>query len=378
MKCSKVLLVSVVFVLVAAIAVVAPLTAAKKDKPVVQMAILLDTSGSMEGLIEQAKSQLWKIVNTMATGKRKGQSPQLEVALYEYGKSTIPKSEGHLRMIVPMSRDLDLLSDELFKLKTNGGNEFCGQVIGAAVEGLKWSPSNKDYKVIFIAGNEPFTQGTVDYRKTCKAAIENGIIVNTIFCGNEQEGIKTNWKDGADLADGQYMNIDHNKKVVHIAAPQDKDLTELGRKLNETYLAYGAAGKKKKEMQKRQDANASSVGGVAMVQRSVAKASKQYSNVGWDLVDAEKEGAVKVEELEEDALPEEMKKMSPKERKKYVEEMTVKRDKIQKKIKVLKKERDTYIAKKRKQQAQDNTLDSAMITAIKQQAGKKNYKFEKE
>ena len=378
MKCSKVLLVSVVFVLVAAIAVVVPLTAAKKDKPVVQMAILLDTSGSMEGLIEQAKSQLWKIVNTMATGKRKGQSPQLEVALYEYGKSTIPKSEGHLRMIVPMSRDLDLLSDELFKLKTNGGNEFCGQVIGAAVEGLKWSPSNKDYKVIFIAGNEPFTQGTVDYRKTCKAAIEKGIIVNTIFCGNLQEGIKTNWKDGADLADGQYMNIDHNKKVVHVAAPQDKELADLGRKLNETYLAYGTAGKKKKEMQKRQDANASSVGGVAMVQRSVAKASKQYSNVGWDLVDAEKEGAVKVEELEEEALPEEMKKMSPKERKKYVEEMTAKRDKIQKQIKVLKKERDTYVAKKRKQQAQENTLDSAMIAAIKQQAGKKNYKFEKE
>ena len=378
MKCSKIFQVSVALVVAVSIAWVAPLIAAKKDKPVVQMAILLDTSGSMEGLIEQAKSQLWKIVNTMATSKRNGQTPQLEVALYEYGKSTIPKSEGYLRMIVPMSRDLDLMSDELFKLKTNGGDEYCGQVIGAAVEGLKWSPSNKDYKVIFIAGNEPFTQGTVDYRKTCKSAIEKGIIVNTIFCGNAQEGINTNWKDGADLADGQYMNIDHNKKAVYIKAPQDQKLAELGRQLNETYLAYGKAGKKKKEMQTRQDANAASVGGVAMVQRSVAKASKQYSNVGWDLVDAEKEGAVKVEELEEDALPEEMKKMSPKERKQFVKEMTEKRDKIQQKIKTLKKERDTYISKKRKEQAQENTLDSAMISAIKQQAGKKNYKFEKE
>ena len=377
MKCSKVLRVSVVLALIAAIGLAAPLIAAK-DKPLVQMAILLDTSGSMEGLIEQAKSQLWKIVNTMATSKRNGRSPQLEVALYEYGKSTIPKSEGHLRMIVPMSRDLDLLSDELFKLKTNGGNEFCGQVIGAAVDGLKWSESAKDYKVIFIAGNEPFTQGTVDYRKTCKAAIENGIIVNTIFCGNEQEGVKTNWKDGADLADGQYMTIDHNKKVVHISAPQDKELAKLGQTLNETYIAYGTAGKKKKEMQKRQDSNAASVGGAVMVQRSVAKASKQYSNAGWDLVDADKEGAVKVEELEEEALPEEMKKMTPNERKRYVDEMQKKREKIQQKIKTLKKERDAFVAKKRKAQAQDKTLDSAMISAIKQQAGKKKFKFEEE
>lgn len=378
MKCSKIFQVSVVLVVAVSIAWVAPLIAAKKEKPVVQMAILLDTSGSMEGLIEQAKSQLWKIVNTMATSKRDGQTPQLEVALYEYGKSTIPKYEGHLRMIVPMSRDLDLLSDELFKLQTNGGEEFCGQVIGAAVEGLKWSPSNKDYKVIFIAGNEPFTQGTVDYHQSCKAAIEKGIIVNTIFCGNAQEGINTNWKDGADLADGQYMIIDQNKKVDHISAPQDKELVQLGQQLNETYIAYGKMGKEKKELQKQQDSNAFFVGEEAMAQRSVAKASESYSNVFWDVVDAEEEGFIKVEEMAVEDLPEEMKKMSPKERKQYVKKMTEKREKIQQKIKSLNKQRDRYISQKRRKQVQENTLDSAMITAIKQQAGKKNYKFEKE
>ncbi len=377
MKCSKVLRVSVILVLVVALGFVIH-ARTEKEKPLVQMAILLDTSGSMDGLIEQAKSQLWKIVNTMATGKRNGQTPQLEVALYEYGKSSIPKSEGYLRMIVPMSRDLDLLSDELFKLQTNGGDEYCGQVIGAAVEGLKWSGGKNDYKVIFIAGNEPFTQGMVDYRATCAAAIKNGIIVNTIFCGNEQEGINTKWKDGADLADGQYMTIDHNRKVVHISAPQDKELAKLGRELNETYLAYGIAGREKKEMQKRQDSNAASVGEAALVQRSVAKASKQYSNEAWDLVDAGKEGKVKVEDMDEEALPEEMKKMTGKERKQYVKEMQAKREKIQQKINSLNKERDAYVTTKRKEQSQENTLDSAMITAIKQQATKKKFKFEEE
>src|SRR3954471_9203147 len=74
-------------------------------KPQVQLAILLDTSGSMDGLIEQAKTELWSIVNALATAKQKGQRPALTVALYEYGKDSIPASEGYLRQILPLTDD---------------------------------------------------------------------------------------------------------------------------------------------------------------------------------------------------------------------------------------------------------------------------------
>jgi hypothetical protein len=348
-----------------------------QEKPLVQMAILLDTSGSMEGLIEQAKTQLWSIVNEMALAKKDGQAPQLEVALYEYGKSSIPMSEGYLRMIVPLSIDLDRISEELFKLTTNGGSEYCGKVIQSAARELRWSGNNNHYKVIFIAGNEPFTQGDVDYKAACKEAISKSIIVNTIFCGNLEEGIRTFWKDGADLADGKYMNIDHNKKIAYIDAPQDKEIAGLGKKLNETYVAYGKGGSKGKERQAAQDTNAAGVSSSVMVQRSYAKASKQYSNAAWDLVDAEKEGSVKVEELKEDELPEEMKKMSKEERKKYIEKKKKEREEIQGKINNLRKERDKYIAEKRKKMAAEDTLDAAIINAIRDQAKEKNYKFEK-
>jgi hypothetical protein len=349
----------------------------EQEKPLVQMAILLDTSGSMEGLIEQAKTQLWKIVNEMALAKKQGQSPRLEVALYEYGKSSIPASEGYLRMIVPLSADLDRISEELFKLKTNGGSEYCGKVIQSAAQELRWTGNNNYLKVIFIAGNEPFTQGGVDYKEACKQAITKGIVVNTIFCGNHDEGVRTQWKDGADRADGKYMNIDHNQKAVHISAPQDNEIIALGKKLNETYVAYGRNGVAKKERQRAQDANAAGVSGSVMVQRSYAKASKQYNNTAWDLVDAEKEGKLKVEELEEDQLPEEMKNMSKEERKKYIETKKKERAEIQKKINQLRKERDKYVAGKRKKMADENTLDQAIINAVKEQAKKKNYKFEK-
>src|SRR5689334_25304780 len=104
-----------------------PAPPAKADQaPVVQIAILLDTSGSMEGLLEQAKGQLWRIVNEFINAKQDGQRPDLEVALYEYGKSSLPSASGWIRRIVPLTNDLDKISEELFQLKTNGGDEYCG------------------------------------------------------------------------------------------------------------------------------------------------------------------------------------------------------------------------------------------------------------
>ena len=353
-----------------------PAAKESKEKPLVQLAILLDTSGSMEGLIEQAKTQLWKIVNEMALAKKSGESPRLEVALYEYGKSSIPESEGYLRMIVPLSVDLDRISEELFQLKTNGGSEYCGKVIQSAAKELQWTRSNNHLKVIFIAGNEPFTQGNVDYRNACKDAISKGIIVNTIFCGNFQEGIQTQWKDGADLADGKYMNIDQNQALVHISAPQDKEIADLGKKLNDTYVAYGKKGYEMRERQKMQDSNAATKGEAVLAQRSMAKAAPQYNNAVWDIVDAEKEGKVKVEELDEDQLPDEMKKMSKDERKKYIESKRKERATIQEKINRLRKERDKYVAVKQKEMAGENTLDAVVIKAVREQAKQKNYKFE--
>lgn len=348
-----------------------------KPKPLIQLAILLDTSNSMDGLIEQAKTQLWKIVNEMALAKQQGVSPRLEVALYEYGNDSLPAGESFLRLVVPLSEDLDRISEELFKLKTNGGSEYCGTVIQSAADALKWSKNNNDLKAIFIAGNEPFTQGQVDYKNSCKSAITSGIIVNTIFCGNYQEGVNTQWKDGADLADGKYMNIDSNQIIVQVSAPQDKEIIELGRKMNETYVAYGETGGVAKRRQREQDANAASVNDAVMAQRAMTKGSAQYANASWDLVDAEKEGKVDVEKLDEKSLPEEMKKMSKEERKQYIEKKKKERTDIQAKINRLREERDKYVAEQRKKEAGDKTLDQAMIDAIRAQAEKKNFKFEK-
>ena len=347
-------------------------------KPLVQIAILLDTSGSMEGLIEQAKSQLWRIVNEFAKAKQSGVSPEVQVALYEYGKSSLSASSGWIRQIQPLTTDLDKISEELFALRTNGGDEYCGWVIREAAKGLDWSPAPDVYKAIFIAGNEPFTQGPVNYAESCKAAITKGIIVNTIHCGDEATGINTKWKDGALLADGNYLVIDQNRAVVSIEAPQDKEIAQLGVELNKTYLAYGTAGRAGEARQKSQDANVLSLAPAsgAAVQRSVAKASANYRNTSWDLVDAAKVDSFEMEKLKAEELPAEMQKMNADERKAYVEKNSKERTELQTKINRLNREREQYVAQKMKEAAGTNTLDSVMISAIREQSAKRNFKFE--
>lgn len=349
------------------------LGAEKSNK--VQLAILLDTSGSMEGLIEQTKTQLWKIVNELARASKSGKEINLEVALLEYGKSTIPSDEGYLRIISPFTNDLDRISSELFKLETNGGDEYCGAVLRSAVRNLEWSSNNENLKIIFIAGNEPFTQGEIDYRVSCINANSRRIIVNTIYCGDYQEGTSTNWKDGADLASGRYMNIDHNQKIVHIKAPQDRELIILGKKLNSTYIGYGKMGKEKKVTQEEQDENAMFLAAEVMVERTVTKGSSQYKNSEWDLVDATSDGKVKLENLSQNELPEEMKKMTTEERDKYIKEKVKERKTIQNKINELNEIRRKYVAKKILDTDNTTTLDAVIIKTIKEQAESKDFRF---
>lgn len=352
--------------------------APKEETPLIQIALLLDTSNSMDGLINQAKAQLWKVVNEFATAKREGKRPEFQAALYEYGNDSLDAKEGYIRQILPLTTDLDKVSEELFALKTNGGSEFCGTIIERAAGALAWSASHEDLKMIFIAGNEPFTQGNVDFRKACPAVIAKGITVNTIFCGPYEEGVSTQWKEGALLADGSYMNIDQNQNIVHIDAPQDQEIARLGGALNDTYVAYGAQGAAGQARQAAQDANAVGVAPAVSAQRAVAKASANYKNVEWDLLDAVKEDAGKLEEMKDSDLPEEMRGMAAEERQAYIKRKADDREKLQTQIQKLNAERETFVAAEMKKLGEtgENTVDTAMIKAIRAQAMKKQYTFE--
>jgi len=346
-----------------------------KDQSI-QIALLLDTSNSMDGLINQAKSQLWKIVNELAAAKcTDGKRPAIKIALYEYGNDNLSSQEGYIRQVSGLTDDLDLISEKLFSLSTNGGNEFCGQVINSSLRQLSWSTSSNDLKMIFIAGNEPFTQGGIAYRTACGLAREKGVVVNTIFCGPFDEGMRTNWKDGADITGGSYMSIEQNRKTVYIPSPYDDRISTLNEKLNRTYVYYGSNGASKKELQAAQDSNAETYGQANKVERAVSKSSHAYRNSSWDLVDASKENEEIVAKAKDDELPKEMKGMSVPQRQQYVKEKAEERAAIQSEIQSLNKKRQEYIHSHTPKEESDTSLDAAMIKAIKEMAAQKSLHF---
>lgn len=343
----------------------------------IQLAILLDTSASMSGLIEQAKSRLWTVVNEFTTTIRDGRRPAFQVALYEYGKSSLAAAEGYVRQIVPLSDDLDRVSEELFALTTNGGEEYCGWVIRSATQELQWSESPDALKAIFIAGNEPFTQGPVRHDEACREAVARGITVNTIFCGPQSEGIAGHWRDGSVLADGQYLSIDHNHRLAHIATPQDAEIARLGVALNRTYVPYGKLGNANRLRQEMQDSNSVKAGSESNTLRVLCKCSHLYQNTSWDLLDALREGKVELEKLKKEDLPEALRELPIAKQRAYLDARARERQEIQEKVQSLNEARKKIVAAERKKQRNsgEETLDSAIIKCVRAQAAKKAFRF---
>ena len=357
--------------LIALVALFVPAAHAHREVPPprVQLALLLDTSNSMDGLIGQAKTQLWSIVNEFATARRDGVQPTLEVALFEYGNTGLPAEEGYIRQVVPLTTDLDQISESLFALTTNGGDEYCGQVIQEAVRRLTWSNRPRDFKAIFIAGNEPFIQGPVHYTSAAEMAAGRGVIVNTIHCGSYDDGVAGRWLDGAKLAGGSYMHIDQDRTLPPIICPQDERLMQLNVELNNTYVWYGDNAERYATRQKVQDANAASRAPQALSARIATKAGGMYRQADKDLVDAFAADEKALSKLKEDHLPETMRTMTEQERVAYVKGHAARRAGLQREIQSLSAERAKYVAKVRAEQVEagETTLGEAINATIRDQ-----------
>ena len=352
-----------------------------KNSSKIQAAILLDVSNSMDGLIEQAKAQLWTMVNVMGKAKCNGETPQIEIALYEYGRDNNDLRKGYVKQITPFTSDLDDLSQKLFQLTTNGGQEYCGYVIHTSLNELKWDTTSSNYKVIFISGNEDFLQGNISFTLACTEAKKKGVIVNTIYCGDRLQGIKEHWNLLGECGNGSFTNINSDAKPEDIPTPYDSALITLNNKLNGTYIYYGTAGRGKKELQGSMDAANLSVNSYAGVNRAVSKASsKTYKNSTWDLVDAKEDDKKILDKVDFKTLPDSLQKKNKAELEAIINQKSNERGNIQKEILNINKKRETYIANEKMNKLKtgnnSKTLESEVEKIIREQAIRFNMKIE--
>lgn len=345
------------------------LAMAESLKPKIQIAILLDSSNSMDGLIDQTRSQLWKIVNALTKVTKNGKVPILEISLYHYGNDSLPSSEGFNLLLSEFTTELDLVSEKLFLIQTNGGEEYAGWVMQSALRRLNWSNTKDDFKVIFIAGNEPFDQGKVDWQEAVMLAKEKDVLVDTIYCGDAESLDRQLWVEGANLGNGINFNINQNQKIVQVTTPYDQEIVEWNKKLNNTYIPYGEEGIRGQQRQLAEDDNSQQ----QLAARGIAKSSSYYRNSSWDLIDGLTDNVIKLDNLQAESLPANMRRMSQEQRQEYIAKMRAERARIQKIIADLSNKREQYIQQHGAYLETKDTLDYVMIQALRQQLAAKGF-----
>lgn len=343
----------------------------------VDLVVCLDVSGSMNGLIDSAKIRLWDIVNELAKMKP---TPNLRVSLYSYGHSTYPADKGWVRKEIDLTTDLDEVYAKLNALTINGGEEYVARVSNTALVNQKWSTAKNALRLMFVCGNEPADQDkAVHLPDVAALAKEQGVIINTIYCGSSRSHETEGWAAFAAKCGGKYATIDMNraKATPHIDTPYDKDILSKNEKLNTTYVPIGEAGKKGAENQIAQDKNAAGNAPAAGLGRAEAKAGAAYRNSAWDLVDKLKEDPkFDVKKLKDDELCDEMKKLKPEDRLAYVQKKGEERAKLQKEIGELSAKRAKHVEEELKKQPKDageKALDEALKVIIREQATAKGF-----
>jgi len=341
----------------------------------IDLAICLDTSGSMSNLIESAKQHIWSVVNELALAEPQ---PRLRVALLTYGNDAHRPEDGWVRIDTDLTDDLDLVSERLFALSTGGGTEFVGRVLQRAFDDLSWSPDSGGLRLVVVAGNESADQDKeVPFADACASLIGKDVLVNALFCGGAADPIATGWSDVARRADGRFFAIDISAAPAYVETPFDEQLMQLSTDMNDTYLPYGRAGVAGAANQTKQDANARQMNDANGASRAQTKAGSNYVCT-WDLVDVVgRDTEFDLADLKAEDLPEAMRKMTAAERLAYVAKMRDGRARIAKRVGELSRKRAEFITREAAKAATggQQTFETALLSAIRDQAGAKGFRF---
>jgi Mg-chelatase subunit ChlD len=344
-----------------------------------EMVFVIDTTGSMGGLIDGAKQRVWGIINEVMQTKA---HPAVRVGLVAYRDH----GDQYVTQVLPLTNDLDRVYTTLMDYRADGGGdtpEDVRQALADAVHKAGWSkPSAGTAQILFLVGDAPPHDDYAnepDTLTTTAEAVRSGMVVNTIECGDAADTRQV-WQQIARRGEGQFFQIAQDGGVQTVSTPYDSRLSELGGKLGSTYLAYGGGGgadgerfrvEAKEHQVATEAAVTNSAPAAASADRAVNKALNKDAYVG-DLLQSIENGSVKLEDVKTDDLPDDLKKLSPAERQKEVARRLEERKKIREEIVTLSKQRDDYIAAERKKQGgAQNGFDTAVASALKDQMARK-------
>ena len=349
------------------------------DNPKIDVVFVLDTTGSMADLIQTAKEKIWSIATTMASAQ---QTPDIRIGLVAYRDRT----DAYVTKVVDLSDDLDSVYATLMDFAADGGGdtpESVNKALNDAVHKMSWSEQEQAYKVIFLVGDAPphMDYNEVQYPEIVASALEKGIVVNTIQCGDIVTAIEP-WTQIASLGQGNFFQVEQAGGAVAYTTPYDEEIANLSAKLDDTRLYYGTDEEKEKMRDKvaATDKLHDGASFASRARRGVfnASAGGRTNLLGEnELVDAVVNGEVDLRDIEEDALPESVAVMAPAAQAEYVAELASERAQLTRQIQELSQDRDGFLAKKVEEAGgMKGSLDQMLYDTVKDQAGKAGLEYE--
>ncbi|MCF7993132.1 MAG: VWA domain-containing protein [Thiohalocapsa sp.] len=344
-----------------------------EGQPLVEAVFVLDTTGSMGGMIQAAKDKIWSIATTLAMAEP---APQIRMGLVAYRD----RGDDYVTRVTDLTADLDSVHAALFQLQAAGGGdgpESVNQALDEAVNRLSWSTGDDVYRVVFLVGDAPAHrdyQDDVDYPLTLAAAKQRGIRVNAVQCGDSPD-TRAQWRQIAAMGSGAYLQVAQDGAAVAVATPYDEPLARLSADLDKTRLYYGSAA----ERAKKADALGTSKAALEAAPASVLARRATFSSTDAgkraligdnELVDAVASGRVALSEIDDEALPQPLQSLSADARSAVIADMAEQRARLQRQIEETAAARARYISERvAADGGAEASLERQLFDAVREQAG---------
>jgi Mg-chelatase subunit ChlD len=355
------------------------LTVVPNARPKIEVVFVLDTTGSMGGLIQAAKEKIWSIATNMAQAQH---APEIKMGLVAYRD----RGDAYVTQVVDLSADLDSMYGQLMSFQAAGGGdgpESVNQALHDAVSKIAWSQDSSAYKVVFLVGDAPphmDYQDDVKYQDSVKSAGQKGIVINTIQCGADAATTQP-WQQIARLGQGRYVQVEQSGSAVAISTPYDAKLADLAAQIDATRLPYGSVAEKRKAESKY--AASAKIHTQSSVESQARRALFNSTASGKDNFTGEKElvddvtsGRTDISKIDREALPATLRSLAPAEQKAALAETAGKRQDLQKQIEDLGRQRAEYVKDKiDKPGAAKGSLDEKLFGVVREQATKKGLNF---
>ena len=340
-----------------------------------EVCFVLDTTGSMSGLIEGAKQKIWSIANEMVSAKP---APELRLGLVAYRD----RGDEYVVKSFDLTNDIDAVYANLRGFSAAGGGdtpESVNEALNEAVTKMSWSTDRSVLKIIFLVGDAPPHMdypNAPKYPEVCKAAMKKDLIINTVQCGGIAETTPI-WTEIAKLSEGSYAAIAQSGGMVAIATPMDKELAELNRKVGTTLVAYGSV-RERSFLLAKQLASESAAPAAVADRLSYNEKTRVTVQGGGELLDTLANGKLKLAEVKKEQLPAEWQKLNDSELKAEVDKNQRERTELQTQIAKLNQDRENYLVVERKKLTASGKVDSfdeQVANAIRAQAARKGIAY---